>query len=104
MHPPAQTVKSEYVCAKLPSSFTMSLQSYLPSSSSPYFSKSIEVVNDLTDRVFKTESWSFAYGGNGDIWKANLVQKDSGHTMVQTYFVACWHSLKHSIFISAGGC
>jgi hypothetical protein len=45
----------------------------------------MEVAQDLTGRVFKADTYPFAYGGSGDIWKAILVQKHSGNTMeVQT--------------------
>jgi serine/threonine protein kinase len=55
----------------------MSIQYYLSPSSPPYFHQTTRLVPDLTGRIFKTELYYFAYGGRGDIWKAELVQKES---------------------------
>jgi hypothetical protein len=61
----------------------MSLMAYLPTSSSLINNR----VQDVTGQVVKTETYSFAFGGNSDIWKGLLSEKDSGNTTeVQTYF------------------
>ena len=73
----------------------MSFQAYIPTSSSEYLGKIANRVRNVTGQVVKTETYSFAFGGNSDIWKGLLSEKDSGNTTeVQTYLLACWHFLK----------
>ena len=66
----------------------MSLQAYHPTSSSAYLGKVTKCVKDVTGQVVKTETYSFAFGGNSDIWKGLLLENDSGNTTeVQTYYL-----------------
>ena len=68
----------------------MSLQVDLPASSSMYLGKITKCIKDVTGQVFKTETYSFAFGGNSDIWKGLLSENDSGNTTeVQTSLLAC---------------
>jgi hypothetical protein len=47
---------------------------------------SSQSTQDLTSQVTKTDSRSFDYGGNADIWKGLWIKNDSGYAVpVQTY-------------------
>jgi hypothetical protein len=67
----------------------MSLESYFSpfTSISPYFQQTTRSVPDLTGQVFKTEPYSFAYGGHGDIWRAKWMDESSNLLNVKAYFL-----------------
>ena len=62
----------------------MSLENYLSLSSASNLYPTTQVA-DLTGRVSKTEPYSVAWGGHGEIWKAEVVQ--NGSSKVRKYFI-----------------
>lgn len=66
----------------------MSIETYLHSSHTQYFHQAARVVPDLTGQIIKAKTFSFAYGGHGDIWEGEWIQEPSeGPSKVKIYFL-----------------